>query len=97
MDRIPDSLTEVLEDEGLADHIAKHAVTVDEVRQVIRNGFALHRNANEKTAAWVIKGTTDAGRTLLVFASWADPPNEDCLQVHTARQPTPKGRGRRTR
>lgn len=47
MGRMPDSLTEVLEDEALAEHIARHGVSVTEVRQVVANGFKVSINIKD--------------------------------------------------
>ena len=85
--RRPDHLTEILVTEGLEEHLARHGVTVDEVRQVLQNGFELHPNRREGAADLVLVGRTDGGRRLLVYARWADPPDDELLDVRTARPP----------
>ncbi|CAN5444970.1 hypothetical protein BH23ACT9_BH23ACT9_34630 [soil metagenome] len=59
--RRPDHLTEILVTEGLDEHLARHGVTVDEVRQVLQNGFELHPNKREGAAGLVLVGRTDMG------------------------------------
>ena len=61
---------EVLEwDERNEAHVAAHAISAAEVRQVLLNNPAWRRDQQDQSGDWVAVGETNGGRRLLVVVA----------------------------
>ena len=87
---MPD-VTRLIFDERGEEHIARHSVTEEEVRQACESGPLVRR---ERRRRLVVYGHTDAGRYMIVVLA---PPVGGAFYVLTAREMSRTERRRYTR
>jgi uncharacterized DUF497 family protein len=61
-----ESIDDLVFDDYNQEEMARHGVTIREVRQVFDRGFRLLRNAKEHTATHLMVGRTNGGRWLTI-------------------------------
>jgi len=67
---VPQRFHDVEIDELNEPHVTRHAVSVAEIYEVLRNDPVVRRNRKGRTAGYLAFGITDAGRAIVVAFSY---------------------------